>query len=243
MKILVTGAAGRIGSSFVTQTQYDFTFRLTDLIAVETSSHEFMPADLCNPEAVDTLVKDMDAIVHLGGRADPKMSFIEVMKTNVEPTHLLLDAAVRHAVKRFIFASSAQVIEGYPVSMQVSSDIPISPANFYAVGKCYGEALCAYYAHAFKIDTVSLRIGAFEQPDNHQNLKTLRDFSAWISPTDTTHLIERALLAKTRGHVIANGISDNRFKRLDISHTQNVIGFHPKDDAFTQFSPNFDQYS
>lgn len=36
-------------------------------------------------------------------------------------------------------------------------------------------------------------------------------------------------------HLIAHGISNNRFKRLDLSETTRVLGYHPKDDAFQTF--------
>ncbi|WP_208354639.1 hypothetical protein [Pseudaestuariivita rosea] len=81
---------------------------------------------------------------------------------------------------------------------------------------------------------VSLRIGAFE-PSDGAPLETMRDLSAWLSYRDATHLIDRSIQAEIDGHFIAHGISDNRFKRLDLTETHRVLGYAPEDDAFSTF--------
>jgi len=63
----------------------------------------------------------------------------------------------------------------------------------------------------------------------------MRDLSAWLSPRDATHLIDRAFQADLEGSFIAHGISNNRFKRLDLTATRQVLNYEPKDDAFTVF--------
>ncbi len=61
------------------------------------------------------------------------------------------------------------------------------------------------------------------------------DLSAWLSPRNTVHLLQRSVEAEGVKHLIAHGISNNRFKRLDLSETTRVLGYHPLDDAFQTF--------
>jgi hypothetical protein len=141
---------------------------------------------------------------------------------------------VAAGVQRLVFASSAQTIEGYPVDRQITPGMQVMPANLYGVSKCYGEALCGYYAAKTPLSTIALRIGAFEFVETH-DLNNARDLSAWLSPRDAVQLLQRAVEAEGVKHLIAHGISNNRFKRLDLSETTRVLGYHPLDDAFQTF--------
>ncbi|MGH8426019.1 MAG: NAD-dependent epimerase/dehydratase family protein, partial [Pseudomonas fluorescens] len=125
-------------------------------------------------------------------------------------------------------------IEGYPVDRQITPGMQVMPANLYGVSKCYGEALCAFYAAKRNLSTIAIRIGAFEFPDRHE-LTNARDLSAWLSPRDAVQLLQRSVEVEGVQHLIAHGISNNRFKRLDLSETMRVLGYRPVDDAFQTF--------
>ena len=56
-----------------------------------------------------------------------------------------------------------------------------------------------------------------------------------MSYSNATHLIDRAIQANVKGNFIAHGISNNRFKRLDLTETCRVLGYKPQDDAFSIF--------
>ncbi len=79
-----------------------------------------------------------------------------------------------------------------------------------------------------------LLTGAFEFPETH-DLNNARDLSAWLSPRDAVQLLQRSVEAEGVKHLIAHGISNNRFKRLDLSETTRVLGYQPVDDAFQTF--------
>ena len=81
---------------------------------------------------------------------------------------------------------------------------------------------------------VSLRIGAFE-PKDGPPLETKRDLSARLSPEDAVRLIDCAIQANIQGSFVAHGISNNRFKRLDLTETRKVLGYNPQDDSFETF--------
>ena len=236
-KILVTGSSGKIGQAFVAAYQERYEFVLTDLrepARPVSGPHHFVRSDLSDANAATVLCQGVDTVVHLAGVPDPNAEFDDVLPANILATTYLIEAARQANVRRFVFASSAQTIEGYPVDRQIVPGMAVAPANLYGVSKCYGEALCSLYASRHGMSCVSLRIGAFEPADGPP-LETLRDLSAWLNHRDATHLIDRAIQAEVKGSFIAHGISNNRFKRLDLTETCKVLGYAPQDDAFLTF--------
>lgn len=237
LNVLLTGACGRIGKTFFEASKDRYTFVLTDRVepdfAVE-APHRFIRLDLADSAATGDALEGIDVIVHLAGIPHATATFDELLPNNILATTYLFEAAVAAGCKRLVFASSAQTIEGYSVDRQITPGMQVMPANLYGVSKCYGEALCGYYAAKRGLSTIALRIGAFEFPDRHE-LTNARDLSAWLSPRDAVHLLQRSVEVEGVQHLIAHGISDNRFKRLDLSETKRVLGYEPQDDAFRQF--------
>ncbi|MDJ0631421.1 MAG: NAD(P)-dependent oxidoreductase [Rhodobacter sp.] len=236
-KVLLTGSSGRIGQAFFAAYQESYKFVLTDLREPEhpiVDPHRFVQSDLSDARVAADLCLGVDAIVHLAGVPNPDAEFADVLPANILATTYLMEAARKAQVGRFVYASSAQTIEGYPVDRQIVPGMAVAPANLYGVSKCYGEALCSLYATQHGMSCVSLRIGAFEPADGPP-LETKRDLSAWLSYRDATHLIDRAIQAEIDGSFIAHGISNNRFKRLDLTETCRVLRYAPQDDAFSTF--------
>jgi len=240
-KILLTGASGRIGRTFFQAMSATYDFVLTDLNPPDyaiASPHRFIQTDLSLAASAKKLLAEAqpDAIVHLAGIPDADAAFEKLLPANILSTTWLLEAAATSSCQRFVFASSAQTIEGYPVDVQIHPGLGVSPANLYGVTKCYGEALCSFYATQHGLSCVALRIGAFEHKEADA-LKTARDYSAWLSPEDAVNLITRATEAENITFFIGYGISDNRFKRFDLSRTCEVLGYQPVNDAFKEFDP------
>jgi len=236
LNVLLTGACGRIGKTFFETSKDRYRFTLTDRVAPDFApgEHRFVSADLSDKSSLAALLDGIDVIVHLSGIPHASAAFDELLPNNILATTYLFEAAVAAGVNRLVFASSAQTIEGYPADRQITPGMQVMPANLYGVSKCYGEALCSYYAAKTSLSTIALRIGAFEFPETH-DLNNARDLSAWLSPRDAVHLLQRSVEAEGVKHLIAHGISNNRFKRLDLSETTRVLGYQPVDDAFQTF--------
>lgn len=235
--ILLTGASGKVGRAFYERTRGRYRASLCDLREPDFEVAEgdtFEIVDLTDPDAIPSVVKDHDVVVHLAGIPDPSAAFSDLLPANILATTYLLEAAVSTGCTRFVFASSAQTIEGYAIDKQIPDGAPPRPANMYGVTKCYGEALCAYHAFKSGMSCVALRIGAFEEPGS-AGITTARDLSAWLSPRDGAHLIACAIDADLDGFFVGHGISDNRFKRFDLSETRRILGYEPQDDAFQTF--------
>ncbi len=166
LNILLTGACGRIGKTFFEASKDRYRFTLTDRVTpdFELGDHRFVHADLSDKSALVALLDGIDVIVHLSGIPHASASFDELLPNDVLATTYLFEAAVAAGVKRLVFASSARPIEGYPVDRRITPGMPVLPANLYGVSKCYGEALCGYYAAKTPLSTIALRVGAFEFP-------------------------------------------------------------------------------
>lgn len=243
LKVLLTGASGRIGRALFEASSGRYAFVLVDRQAPDfpiDEPHRFQALDLSDRTAVLAAIRGIDAVVHLAAVPDPDATFDEILPNNILATTHVIEAAAKSRCRRFVFASSAQTIEGYAVDRQVTSGMPVSPANLYGVSKCYGEALCALYARKHGLSSVAIRIGAFERAES-PNLTTTRDLSAWLSPADAVHLLQRAVEAEGVDFLIAHGVSNNRFKRLDLTETCRVLGYEPQDDAFATFDMPIDR--
>ena len=240
--ILITGANGRVGSALVKHIDdyySEYNLILADLTITEGRGVKLDVGDLASVRTVFE-ENDIDVIVHLAGLASPDTPFEHLLPTNMVGTYNIFQSALEQGVKRVVYASSAQAIEGYPLDIQVKEDMPVRPKNLYGVSKVFGEALGAYYAYQRNVEVIAVRIGAFEYQHEWSQLSA-RDLSAWSEPQDLCSLLIHSIESNLGDEpfVIAHGISNNRFKRLDISETKRTLGYDPKSDAFDIWATGF----
>lgn len=229
MRILITGAAGHIGSVLAERLSSRHQLRGLDLLPVAGQSSypgDFVVGDCADPAVALAAVEGMDAVVHLAGIATEAM-LPEILRGHVVATAALLDAMVQHDVRRMVYASSNHAVgmTPRPATGVVSAQTPPRPDTFYGVGKVAGEALLSLYADRHGISSVALRIGSFlERPAVRRNLAT------WLSYDDCAAMVEAALTADFDGVRAVYGISANRDAWWDLEPGR-AIGYHPADDA------------
>ena len=108
MKLLITGAAGVLGSGVTSLVQRDgfHNIRLTDMLPVE-SKHEFVQADLSDLEQVRRVCKDMDIVVHCAAiHPWKKYTSDQYLDWNIKGTYNLLQGAVDAGVGKIVYTSS-----------------------------------------------------------------------------------------------------------------------------------------
>ena len=236
MRLLLTGAGGRIGTAFYKAYARQYQFRLVDRISkhieLQTDTDEILNLDVSSLEACQVACQGIDVVIHLAANPSPDADFYQsLLSDNIVSTYNIFRAAKDQGCQRVIFASSAQVIEGYPLDVQVHPNMPIKPGNLYGVSKCFGEALASYFATVERISSIVVRIGNLAEFQIGQE-HTARDISAFISEQDLVDLLNRCVCATEVEFAIVHGVSNNRFKRLDIANTRKLLGYQPRDDGF-----------
>jgi nucleoside-diphosphate-sugar epimerase len=249
--ILLTGAAGGIGSAFFRYAAERYSFRLADrattgLSEAVNQGHELRTLDIADLEMCQQACQGMDTVVHLAADANPNADFYgSLLHNNIQGTYNIFRAAKDQGCRRVVFASSAQVVIGYPRDVQVHPESPIRPMNMYGVSKCFGEAVAAYFAFAESLSSIAVRIGAYDvsQPSPNWLRKQhhIDNLSAYVSERDLNQLLVRCIEAPDIPFAIVHGLSDNRFKRLDLTSTRDLLAYAPQDDAFDLFRANLDQ--
>ncbi|KAA3665106.1 MAG: NAD(P)-dependent oxidoreductase [Chloroflexi bacterium] len=239
-KIIITGGCGKIGSYFVKFASSKYAIRVVDRIAWDSTKHgvrprESMVLDLQDLAACRQACAGMNTVIHLAADADPDANFEDsLLGNNIIATHNMFRAAKDAGCKRFIYASSAHVVSGYAPDIQVKSHMPINPKNEYGVTKCFGEALAAHFANSEGLPSIVLRIGAYIFPEEYEHF-SLDEVDAFLDPDDFNELLLKCLETPNINFFVAHTISNNRYKRLDLTETRKVLGYQPQADAFEIF--------
>ena len=227
-RVLVTGAAGRIGSTLRHAWRGTFpALRLTDVrrLGRARSGEELVRADLADSRQALEVAADVDVIVHLAA-IPHEDAFERLVDANVVATHNVFEAARRHAVRRVVFASTSHVTGFYGSDERIGADVPVRPDTLYGATKAFGEAVGRLYADKFGLEVICVRIGAFgEQPRNRPAL------SMWLSPRDAAQLFGRAVLAPDVGFLIVYGASRTSHPYWDDADAAARLGYEPEDDA------------
>lgn len=236
-KVLLTGAAGGIGTAFFGYAEARYELRLADHPGASLpEDEEVVYFDLSDAEAAFDACRGVDTVVHLGADPSPEADFEgSLLQNNIMGTYNVLRGAHEAGCKRVVLASSVHAVEAYPPDVQVHPYMPVQPKNPYGVSKCFGEALASYYATEKGLSCIAVRIGAFQDPGDLGRADASL-LSTFVSPRDLCQLLCLCVEAPAETRfAIAHGVSDNRFKRLDISDTRDTLGYEPDDDAFEIF--------
>jgi nucleoside-diphosphate-sugar epimerase len=231
-KILITGAAGTIGSWLRhSLAQPGRALRLLDT-AVQPAlqpgeNAELIVASFLERDAIDNACRDVSAVIHLGGLSTGGYSWDEYLEVNINGTHAVLEAARKAGVPRVIYASSHHAVGFQPSNSGISLPDYLFPRpdSFYGVSKVASEGLCSLYHDRHGLDIVCLRIGSYRDRPTDQ-----RTLWSWLSPGDCTRLFEAALSTPSPGYRVVWGVSANTraVVALDEAHS---IGYVPMDNA------------
>lgn len=160
MKILVTGGAGFIGSNFIRYllahhddrvVNFDkltYAGNLENLADLEGESrYEFVKGDISDPERVDEAMSGVDGVINFAAETHVDRSILsaaDFVRTDVVGTHVLLEAARRHHVARYLQISTDEVY-GSIASGAFDESAPLCPNSPYAASKAGGDLLAKAY--------------------------------------------------------------------------------------------------
>ncbi|HMN30117.1 MAG TPA: NAD(P)-dependent oxidoreductase, partial [Caldilineaceae bacterium] len=161
-KVLLTGAAGRIGSAFRQSAGDRYDLRLVDRAIAgidERPGQEVIEANLAELETCRQVCQGIDTVLHLAGDPATTADFYEsLLDNNIKALYNIFRAAKDQQCRRVIFASSIQVIEGYPLDTQAHPEMPMKPMNLYAAAKGFGELMAHYFAYAEGLSSIAVRV-------------------------------------------------------------------------------------
>jgi nucleoside-diphosphate-sugar epimerase len=171
MKVLVTGASGRLGGCVCRLlVEQGIDFVAMDRVPDENADYPLEVMDLSNGDSIEHLLEGIDVLLHLANysnwnSAPPD----EVYAVNVEMNMRLFFAAVKEGSKRIIFSSSVQVLDGQLPTMDrmehsvylpyipLDSEMPAIPRNTYGLSKQSGENMLKYFAETAGLICVAIR--------------------------------------------------------------------------------------
>lgn len=250
--ILVTGGAGFIGSNYVRYalrhdpeckiTNFDkLTYagnleNLSDLAS--DTRYTFVKGDICVLEEVREVLRTqkINAIVHFAAESHVDRSLREAdvfVKTNVLGTQVLLEAALREGVGRFIHVSTDEVYGSLGEDGKFTESTPLHPNSPYSASKAGSDLLALAYQHTFGLPVIVTRCsnnyGPYQFPEKLIPLMILNALGGkplpvygdgfnvrdWLHVEDHCSAIHSVLGSGTPGEVYNIG-GNNEWKNIDI---------------------------
>ncbi len=225
-KIVLTGAAGRLGS-YLREPLAKLCEELVSTDVVDVGKlcprEAFVKADLTKLDEMTALMKGADMVVHFGAIGD-EAPFEQILGPNIIGAYNVWEAAFQNGVKRVVYASSIHAVGMYPKTEFIGVDVPHRPDTFYGLAKCFAEDLGRMYWEKRQIEAVCLRILSCAKVTN------ARALGSWLSYEDLVHLVTRAIDTPIVGFSIVYGVSNNDRAPVDNTAAQ-FLAYRPKDNA------------
>ncbi len=238
--VLLTGAAGRVGSAIRDGIGKNYDFRLLDREPpAEPVSHPLIIGDITDRETLEEAMEGVEVVVHLAGDPRTHAPWESVLRNNIDGTRLVFEVAVEAGVEKVIFASSNHAVGHYeteraPELYRPDDDFSLDgtelprPSNLYGMSKAAGEILGRYYHDEYGLSVLNVRIGNLTKDHPPRNYE--RGQAMWLSHRDCAHLMDRAIQAEY-DYEIVYGISDNDRKFYSLERAREVLGYEPRDNS------------
>ncbi|MFN5925259.1 MAG: dTDP-glucose 4,6-dehydratase, partial [Pseudanabaena sp.] len=265
-KVLVTGGAGFIGSNFVHYAldhHPDWEIVVLDKLTYAGNLDNlkdirdrliFIQGDIANPDDVEKSVKGVDCILNFAAESHVDRSLRDprpFIQTNIEGTLLLLEAARKYQVSRFLHVSTDEVYGDLAGSDRHSleSDV-LTPRSPYAASKAGAEHLVFAYGISYGLDVLITRgsntYGLYQYPEkiiplfitNALETKSLPIYGDGSAVRDYLYVEDHCSGIDT---VLHKGISGNAYNlgaRLEISGievAQTILGLLDCPESLMQY--------
>jgi NAD(P)-dependent dehydrogenase (short-subunit alcohol dehydrogenase family) len=240
-RVLITGAGGQIGTVLARDlvAHHDLRLHVQQLNERVTRAldglGEIVAGDIRDLDAMQRAATGIDTVVHLAANSSAAAGWDDLLDNNIIGTYNIFAAAHEARCRRVLFASSIHAVSGYVSDRQVHADDPVNPGDLYGVSKCFGEALARYMATQRGLSSIVIRIGAFQKSEVAEDEAALPLLDAFISHRDLCALVRCAIDDESLSFAIVHGLSANRFNRMEIATTRQLLGYAPQ-DSFTDLN-------
>ncbi|MCE3199599.1 NAD-dependent epimerase/dehydratase family protein [Paenibacillus sonchi] len=228
-KLLITGAAGRIGNVIYRGLQENGRYDVAGADIQADESQGILQMDVADEARLAELTQGADTVLHFAWIKDNEDFLGKVLPGNVSGAYKLFEAAVQNGVRRMVFASSNHATGFYKTDEKTEPTDPYRPDSFYGLSKCYIELLGRLYSDQGKISSFNIRIGNFPGDDRPHSE---RAGHIWISERDMLQLIVCCIEAdEGLKYLNLYGTSANSDNYYNIGYLEDLIGYRPQDDA------------
>ncbi|MEE4189357.1 MAG: NAD(P)-dependent oxidoreductase [Roseobacter sp.] len=226
-KLVLTGAAGRLGSYL----REPLTALCDELVSTDIADdigtlypgERYMQADLAQMDQIAPVLEGADMVIHFGAIVDEK-PFEELLGPNFVGSYNIWEAGYKAGVRRIVYASSIHAVGMHLKSDFIGIDAEHRPDTFYGLAKCFTEDLGRMYWDKRGMESVHLRILSCAQVNN------TRALGSWLSYNDLIHLVTRAIDTPSVGFAIIYGVSNNDRAPVDNAKAS-FLGYRPLDNA------------
>lgn len=247
MRVVVTGAAGRIGRALVARLEEQHEvrpldrYRMPDRWRPRTDlarRHRWLER-LPGPHWLGPwwprALGGADVLVHLAADSSVDATVESVLRNNFRATWNVFDVAASRGVPRVVFGSSSWSVAESVRAMSpdcfhddgpaLGSDAPANPVTPYGASKAFGEELGRRLVGAGALDAcVAVRIGTFaEEPSADPEVR-----ARWVAPSDLLRLLERCVVADLEGFHVVYGVSGQESSPYDLAHTRELLDWRPE---------------
>ncbi len=229
MKILITGGAGFIGSH-VTDRYISAGHQAAVIDNLTTGKKKnlnpqvrFYQADIRDPGIDDIFAAEKpDAVNHHAAQIDVRKSVQDPVfdaSVNILGMLNLLEKAIRHGVKKFIFASSGGAMYGDQPedAAPAGEETPMRPVSPYGAAKATGELYLHYYKVVHGLDYVALRYGNVYGPRQDP-----------FGEAGVVAIFTEKLLAQRQPIINGDGLQTRDYVYVEDIATANFLALHPR---------------
>ena len=268
MKILITGGAGFIGSNFVhymIKRYKDYQIINLDALTyagnLETlknieaeSNYQFFHGDITNTKVVESIFNEgVDAVINFAAESHVDRSITDpgiFVKTNIQGTQVLLDAAKKYGVKKYIQISTDEVYGTLGDTGYFTEETPLAPNSPYSASKAGADLLVRAYHGTFglpiNITRCSNNYGPYHFPEkliplmilNALNDKPLPVYGDglnirdWLHVEDHCRAIDLVLHKGVAGEVYNVG---GHNERTNIDVVKTILDYLGKPESLIKF--------
>ena len=226
-KLVLTGAAGRLGSylrePLAKMCDTLVSTDIVDDIGTLYDGETYAKGDLAS---LDDMMRDLegaDMVVHMGAYAD-EGPFEKLLGPNFVGAYNIWEAAYQRGLKRVVYGSSIHAVGMHPKTDFIDTEVRHRPDTFYGLAKCFAEDLGSMYWDKRGLESVHMRILSCAQVTN------ARALGSWLSYDDLIQLTQRSIETPVTGFSVVYGVSNNDRAPVDNSKAS-FLGYRPKDNA------------
>lgn len=226
-KLVLTGAAGRLGSylrePLSKMAEELVSTDIADDIGTLYPGESYVRADLASYDEVHKALEGAEMVVHFGAIVD-EAPFETLLGPNFVGSYNVWESAFQHGARRVVYASSIHAVGMHTKQDFIDIDVAHRPDSFYGLAKCFTEDLGRMYWDKRGLESVHLRILSCAQ------VTSARALGSWLSYDDLIQLVTRAIEAPTTGFSVIYGVSNNDRAPVDNAKAA-YLGYRPTDNA------------